>query len=179
MTGHGLYHEQPVHATSKLLGFVDLEGCIPFDLAPCNFSAHCFDCSERNLMRTLVFDRKNERNCTTCHKAMSVVIDKIEFFNKKKKAAENGGEGGGGEKKVKNLKIPGINLGDQLPQKGACKHYAHSYRWLRFPCCGRGATPTPFPFPFSFSRFFLVPLFVLPPPPNPKKSNIINYSISL
>ena len=27
--------------------------------------------------------------------------------------------------------------GQPLPKKGACKHYAHSYRWLRFPCCGR------------------------------------------
>ncbi|RYG54545.1 hypothetical protein EON66_06980 [archaeon] len=26
--------------------------------------------------------------------------------------------------------------GKPLPLQGACKHYAHSYRWLRFPCCG-------------------------------------------
>lgn len=27
--------------------------------------------------------------------------------------------------------------GQPLPDNGACKHYLHSYRWLRFPCCGR------------------------------------------
>lgn len=26
--------------------------------------------------------------------------------------------------------------GTSLPDNGACKHYRHSYRWLRFPCCG-------------------------------------------
>jgi hypothetical protein len=26
--------------------------------------------------------------------------------------------------------------GSPLPDNGACKHYRHSYRWLRFPCCG-------------------------------------------
>ena len=31
----------------------------------------------------------------------------------------------------------GLVPGQPLPKKGACKHYAHSYRWLRFPCCGR------------------------------------------
>lgn len=26
--------------------------------------------------------------------------------------------------------------GASLPHNGTCKHYRHSYRWLRFPCCG-------------------------------------------
>ncbi|RKP33796.1 CHY zinc finger-domain-containing protein, partial [Dimargaris cristalligena] len=24
-----------------------------------------------------------------------------------------------------------------LPKKGTCKHYGKSYRWFRFPCCGK------------------------------------------
>merc|ERR1712203_64737 len=31
----------------------------------------------------------------------------------------------------------GIKVGQPLPEKGTCKHYQKSYRWLRFPCCGR------------------------------------------
>jgi hypothetical protein len=27
--------------------------------------------------------------------------------------------------------------GQPLPLLGACAHYRHSHRWLRFPCCGR------------------------------------------
>eukprot|EP00803_Ostreobium_quekettii_P011709 evm.model.scf_2179.4 EVM.evm.TU.scf_2179.4 scf_2179:20296-22503(-) len=28
-------------------------------------------------------------------------------------------------------------VGEPLPELGTCKHYRHSHRWLRFPCCGR------------------------------------------
>ena len=31
----------------------------------------------------------------------------------------------------------GLTPGTPLPELGACRHYAHSHRWLRFPCCGR------------------------------------------
>ncbi|KAK9814828.1 hypothetical protein WJX72_012215 [[Myrmecia] bisecta] len=30
-----------------------------------------------------------------------------------------------------------LQVGQPLPALGACKHYKHSHRWLRFPCCGR------------------------------------------
>ncbi|VDP51660.1 unnamed protein product [Schistosoma curassoni] len=30
-----------------------------------------------------------------------------------------------------------IQDGSPLPAYGSCKHYRKSYRWLRFPCCGR------------------------------------------
>ncbi|KAG2427243.1 hypothetical protein HYH02_014647 [Chlamydomonas schloesseri] len=42
-----------------------------------------------------------------------------------------GGGGGGGSSKGAVLQ-----LGQPLPGLGTCKHYRHSYRWLRFPCCG-------------------------------------------
>ncbi|KAJ1916936.1 hypothetical protein IWQ60_007942 [Tieghemiomyces parasiticus] len=31
----------------------------------------------------------------------------------------------------------GIVPGQPLPTKGACKHYRKSFRWFRFPCCGK------------------------------------------
>jgi hypothetical protein len=30
-----------------------------------------------------------------------------------------------------------LKAGSPLPAKGTCKHYKRSYRWLRFPCCGK------------------------------------------
>merc|ERR1712060_455136 len=36
----------------------------------------------------------------------------------------------------------GVRVGQPLPHQGACKHFMKSYRWLRFPCCGR-AFPCP------------------------------------
>ncbi len=43
--------------------------------------------------------------------------------------AGGGGGGGGGQ---------ALRQGEPLPGLGTCKHYRHSYRWLRFPCCGEG-----------------------------------------
>ena len=34
-------------------------------------------------------------------------------------------------------KDPAIQEGKPLPDFGTCKHYKKSYRWLRFPCCGK------------------------------------------
>ncbi len=39
--------------------------------------------------------------------------------------------------KKKVVKVPGLKVGEPLANRGTCKHYGHSYRWLRFPCCGR------------------------------------------
>jgi len=41
------------------------------------------------------------------------------------------------KKNIDQFKALGLVIGKPLPNKGACKHYGHSYRWLRFPCCGR------------------------------------------
>ena len=41
------------------------------------------------------------------------------------------------KKNLDQFKQLGLIIGKPLPQKGACRHFAHSYRWLRFPCCGR------------------------------------------
>ncbi|EEC15059.1 conserved hypothetical protein [Ixodes scapularis] len=40
-------------------------------------------------------------------------------------------------KVVKNVKDPAIQEGKPLPSNGICKHYKKSFRWLRFPCCGK------------------------------------------
>ena len=31
----------------------------------------------------------------------------------------------------------GLVVGGGLVNNGVCKHYSKSFRWLRFPCCGR------------------------------------------
>ena len=41
------------------------------------------------------------------------------------------------KKNADQCKLLGVVVGRPLPNKGTCAHYKHSYRWLRFPCCGR------------------------------------------
>lgn len=38
---------------------------------------------------------------------------------------------------VPSVPLPGLQIGTPLPNKGACKHFKKSYRYFRFPCCGR------------------------------------------
>ncbi|KMS65389.1 hypothetical protein BVRB_036480 [Beta vulgaris subsp. vulgaris] len=33
--------------------------------------------------------------------------------------------------------LSAVKKGTPLPDFGTCKHYSKSYRWLRFPCCGK------------------------------------------
>ena len=40
-------------------------------------------------------------------------------------------------KKTKKSKDPPIKSGQALPENGTCKHYKKSFRWMRFPCCGK------------------------------------------
>jgi hypothetical protein len=51
------------------------------------------------------------------------------------------GKGPGGSSRGAGALVEGT----PLPDNGACKHYRHSYRWLRFPCCGKCGRPCPWP----------------------------------
>ena len=42
-----------------------------------------------------------------------------------------------GQVRKKKIREAGIVPGNPLPNNGACKHYKKSFRWFRFPCCGR------------------------------------------
>lgn len=41
----------------------------------------------------------------------------------------------GGTQKV--LKVGKFKLDEPLPRKGTCKHAKNSFRYFRFPCCGK------------------------------------------
>ena len=81
-----------------------------------------------------------EKTCHSCHhkiafEAKKIVIDCI--------SSDNGGGGGVALKaKTNSSQGPAIKEGQLLPNNGACDHFKKSYRWLRFPCCGK-AWPCP------------------------------------
>jgi hypothetical protein len=112
-----------------------------------------------------------EHNCFQCHAKMKMVPADIEIElvtpsagaerEKSGRAKQKGGSGSSSaaadsleaddldselqrwRKKAKGDKTQAaVKLGSQLPMKGACRHFSKSFRWLRFPCCGR-AYPCP------------------------------------
>jgi len=114
----------------------------PFDLLPSSFTCNCLECATDVRFEGLHFGPSGQTtiNCQSCHHRLTLKIDGFRFF---KIRSGTGAPANLDElketkkKKVKDPNMEGIVVGKPLPKKGACKHYKHSYRWLRFPCCGR------------------------------------------
>lgn len=91
-----------------------------------------------------------ERTCSSCHHRLTVHIPAVSFIPRGPSAGGAGQRGQGAAagpatrlgNKPAGLRGPlaalngVLKVGEPLPAFGTCKHYRHSYRWLRFPCCG-------------------------------------------
>jgi len=133
------YYAEIVHQYSPVVGYLHLNGCRAFDLilAESNIILNCLQCSKDNQMKGIAYGRsKRDHWCIFCHQKLDVQIEATRFVQLQS-------AGGGAiktkpvEPKKKNVKDPNIRAGEPLPENGTCKHYKKSYRWLRFPCCGK------------------------------------------
>ncbi|GBF88303.1 peptidyl-glycine alpha-amidating monooxygenase A [Raphidocelis subcapitata] len=129
-----------VHEANNEIAALKTEGCAPLDLLGGLFGAQCAECSASAALRGVQIGLPCSRACTHCHRPLQLVIPAVAFIPKRApppgqrrpkapRGAGGGGQrGGGGGGEV----VPG----QPLPMLGTCKHYRHSHRWLRFPCCG-------------------------------------------
>lgn len=126
---------------------IEMNGCIFWDILPSTFQAICFECSHANMMKNIKLKYMNEIPCEKCHKTMYLhckgltkktfaeyLDEQDELEKKAKKRKHNSGVAKKSGKASK--KLLGIQEGQPLPKTGTCKHYKHSHRWMRFPCCG-------------------------------------------
>ena len=103
------------------------------------------------------------RPCPSCHASLAVLFEEFSFERMPEAGIRGGGRGGGsggvggtGTRIRKNRKggggggaaagdddddgdgkKAGSKSGSPLPRLGACDHYPHSHRAMRFPCCFR------------------------------------------
>lgn len=127
-----------MHEASNVFGYLDIEGCKVFDVLESEFSGSCFGCSTSNTFSLHpMVGNPVSKNCVQCHQKMNCSIQGLQFHKiKAVRATPVNVE----VKKVKKPKDPmmmGVRVGFPLPENGACKHYKRSFRWMRFPCCGR------------------------------------------
>ena len=142
-----------MHGESALLGHVDTLNCTVADVPRTSVLATCGRCYGEMPVPELLRGRRVNTGCRQCHAPMQVQMANVGV----ERLAGGGGGGRGGGKKdddddddelegllkklrkknADQLKSLGISVGKPLPNKGACSHFKHSYRWLRFPCCGR------------------------------------------
>ncbi|KAJ3128086.1 hypothetical protein HK098_005140 [Nowakowskiella sp. JEL0407] len=133
------YRSDLVHKNNTSIGYLDVDLCVPYDLLPSTYTMTCAYCNAdstqvKKMPRGLV----TNTNCGQCHHKMSVMVDEVKFVGLAPSdlVKANQSEIMGLKKKRKKKELM-LVVGESLPHKGTCKHYKKSYRWLRFPCCGK------------------------------------------
>nr|XP_022331116.1 uncharacterized protein LOC111129179 [Crassostrea virginica] len=131
-----------MHQFSSVVGYLDLDGCIPFDLIlqDCIFKLGCFSCNKEMKAKSMAFGQLTYTWCSSCHSKMTVSAESVRFTQLVPSEPETEDKGLHKVpvlKPKKKMKEPEIQLGRPLPADGTCKHYKKSYRWFRFPCCGK------------------------------------------
>lgn len=131
---------QLVHQNSNVIALLEPKGCIPVDcvLLSSKLSYTCLQCSKEATVENLTYGVSNKSWCYGCHSKCEFEIRTIRFvgdFNAIEKEDSSVPKGKQKKKKVERSVI--LVEGQPLPENGTCKHYKKSYRWFRFPCCGK------------------------------------------
>lgn len=126
-----------LHHYSDVLGYLDLHNATPADLVlqECDLSVGCLSCSQDCPLQNVSYGQTKEFNCEHCHSKLSILAESTRFQYIQPRSNKTGPRTGGVN--YKSLRDPAVQKGKPLPEKGTCKHYKQSHRWLRFPCCGR------------------------------------------
>jgi len=128
-------------AVAHVLGM----GCHPVQFLKSDFVASCGECAESVRVRNVGPGYRKRSNCSRCHAKLNLVVEGAEVLGTavahwRQVAAEEGVRLNFRRKLQdarRREREQGIRVGQPLPHQGACKHFMKSYRWLRFPCCGR------------------------------------------
>ncbi|KAJ2776620.1 hypothetical protein H4R18_005574, partial [Coemansia javaensis] len=143
------------------VGYLDCSGCAPTDLLPSKFTLACEACEARAGDNTggaagaagaagaVGVAANAVLSCRACYARMGVRLQEPQFVQLQRGVEMGGGAGaaqisraaaraqqarGGRRAELARL---GVVPGQPLPDRGACRHFARSQRWLRFPCCGK------------------------------------------
>lgn len=124
-----------LHHYSDVLGYLDLQNTTAVDLVlqECELTVGCLSCSQEGPVQNLAYGQTKEFNCENCHTKLSILAESTKFHYIQPRTNKTGSSG----VSYKTLREPSVQKGKPLPEKGTCKHFKQSHRWLRFPCCGR------------------------------------------
>ncbi|XP_051808005.1 uncharacterized protein si:dkey-24l11.2 isoform X2 [Acanthochromis polyacanthus] len=124
-----------LHHYSDVLGYLDLHNATPADLVlqECELNVGCLSCSQEGPVQNLLYGQAKEFNCEHCHGKLSILVESTRF----QYIPPHTNKTGSRDVHFKTIRDPAVQKGKPLPEKGTCKHFKQSHRWLRFPCCGR------------------------------------------
>jgi len=131
------------HSASHVLGYLDLDGCTALDvtLPRCSFGVECEACGRVNELTHVALDHEASLACRQCHACVTVTIPRVRFTRLTRGdttgALAGARAAAGTETRRGRQRDEGLRPGQPLPDGGTCRHYKKSFRWLRFPCCGK------------------------------------------
>ncbi|PAA74731.1 hypothetical protein BOX15_Mlig002150g5, partial [Macrostomum lignano] len=130
-----------------VVGFLDLTGCSAEDAllsaGDCEFVTVCLGCQLPHTHHGQLAGNGGQpmrHCCLRCHAWGGFVAEGVRLTVLSAPDVADGKSSGAAkqqQKKPKKPIEPDIRPGQPLPSNGTCRHYKRSYRWLRFPCCGR------------------------------------------
>lgn len=139
-----LVHLRPVfaHASSSVLAYVDTnENCTIMDVVPSELLATCLECGNEVLFPSVTPTRRSEHACFSCHTKLAMLTKRYVVGQFATEGASKKVSSASSSPTVKKATpkriVDNFVLGQPLPNKGACEHYRHSFRWFRFQCCGK------------------------------------------
>jgi len=133
------------HSGSMVIAYILGMNCHPVQFLRSNFVATCGECAKDININEAGPGHRRRGECPGCFTKVNICIegdellgpgvahwrqvaadesDKINFRRQLKDARQSESKSG-------------VKAGQPLPNNGACKHYSKSFRWLRFPCCGK------------------------------------------
>eukprot|EP01023_Acetabularia_acetabulum_P055601 TRINITY_DN6431_c1_g2_i1.p1 TRINITY_DN6431_c1_g2~~TRINITY_DN6431_c1_g2_i1.p1 ORF type:complete len:637 (+),score=93.70 TRINITY_DN6431_c1_g2_i1:181-1911(+) len=132
-----------IHEYNNEIGVMSCVGCYPVDWLPSMVAIQCTECGQQVVLRETQVGKPAFKDCKCCGKKCEVQFQSVLFCAVKdqRKKRSNKGKSGGKQTARCSKKAPQFNgvlkLGEPLPATGTCKHYQHSHKWYRFPCCGQ------------------------------------------
>eukprot|EP00929_Paragymnodinium_shiwhaense_P052681 TRINITY_DN26390_c0_g1_i1.p1 TRINITY_DN26390_c0_g1~~TRINITY_DN26390_c0_g1_i1.p1 ORF type:complete len:648 (-),score=124.37 TRINITY_DN26390_c0_g1_i1:156-2099(-) len=133
------------HAGCATVAYALGQNCQPVQFIKGDFEATCGQCADGVRIRNVGPGYRKRSECTKCYAKQNVIMEGASLIGQGishwQQVAEGEGERMSTKNKVQEARRiereMGVRHGEPLPGNGACKHYTKSYRWLRFPCCGR------------------------------------------
>ncbi|KAK2197632.1 bifunctional Zinc finger [Babesia duncani] len=116
---------------------VKLENCVFVDFINGDLSATCEQCDTVFTVRDVKIGLKKNGSCRGCFSKFSLTFDAIEcgalephqVIQKAIRIVKR--------EQKKSAVSQRFKVGTPLPNLGTCSHYQKSFRWFRFPCCGK------------------------------------------
>lgn len=130
-----------VHEHSNVIARLEPKGCRPVDcvLLSSKLRFVCLSCNREADAENLTYGIAHKSWCFSCHAKSEFEISAIRFTGNLQNIAkeDESMQKAKAPKKKRDEKSIEIVEGKPLPDCGTCRHYKKSFRWFRFPCCGK------------------------------------------